>query len=1153
MRRIICILLTFFIAFNMMGQVQEKTSCKVNDPGTKNSSSFNRCASCLYKPKPFRPKERPDRQFYILDDDFTYISPCEAKAGIKVFFESCNGSPYENAIPAALEEYNNAHIATNFVIVSNENDADLVIRCFQGGCCGCGSAAFPDPNVMLIENPPNQQTFFPSGGSIGSQIFLDVNWTECICTSAQLNQCFFKHTVMHEIAHTLGFYHNDELGPDPAYVIGTPIGFDPGSIINSGSGENNIGNFCTASCQFNTNDIKALQTLYPISPLLNSTYVTVSCADNSFDLSTLQPFSMLPNRTMVWSTDSDPSDGVSPVISSIVTESGKYYAYFYYEIDNCFTEPTEVTVGFCCGDQVQTTISNNTTVTGNKFYRGNVIVENGATLYFDLANIQFVANSGILVKNGGKLQIKGSTIDVCNPSQSWAGIKVESGGFISAEQSFLKNVTNGVDAYVNGTLRIDKLEINGKGNSIGIGLKLNGNVNLESIYNLDIKDFNIGIQTYSSSKVHAFNHGSIYNTTFGILSTGATILVNDYDINFTKEGITLIAAPGSSIFDTDIVYSQQGIAITLSPFTRVEGGSVSNKSWTYGTEYLNEKPAISIVFSDYCTVMNNFPISSATNAISVWGSNNANVDNNSISTYFGNNGVLTGGPVNLQFGNRHKVTNNYIYADESEFGINSTWAGGSTIGNNTIYNYGFKKLFRTAAIKAEGNIDEQIIQNTILAYDRDGIFVHSTTGNSFLCNEVFSDGIAQEISDLSGHQFIKANTLLGHELDMKIKSEIGLQATVNASGNVVENNGNVFLGGNAEADFSVYLNSQFPYNPIYPDHSPANPNPSSDWFIPNNITAYADCNGVLIGDNQIYGNDPNRICTYWNYLKSIRNSKPELFFVKLVHLLKYSKMKSGFNLPNCIKNDVVFQSLCGVSKIVDVSVALAKISESPVNSSTIMALQEQYIGESSDAGKKAAIEQMSTEISSIQSMYEYDRNADSLRLDSLKTELNSINCSSIIINKWKEILKIYINFIRQGIVQGNDRSALESYSTDCADVYGEAIHLARAMANTYNRTYYDVYDGCIDTAVPRTNIQTRAVDVTVSPNPTNGRIVVAFSSAFTGTLTIYDCSGHKVKSLSLENRSSIDIDLADEHAGMYVIRATSQDGVSKECKVVLIK
>lgn len=812
----------------------------------------------------------------------------------------------------------------------------------------------------------------------------------------------------------------------------------------------------------------------------------------------------------------------------------------------------------CDADGPNLVITTNTTINGFREINGNIIIESGATLHIHLADIVFRADKGIMVKNGGRLILQGSIVDACNTSQSWAGIKIESGGFFDTDESFLKNVANGVEANANSTLQIYKLNITGKSNNSGIGLKLNGNVNTDFIYYLDIKDLNIGIQSISSSKVHEFNHGSIINTSFGIHSVSSPIIVNDYDINFTNDAITLTASAGSNIFDCDIIYKQQGIAITLSPSTNVQNCSVSNKDWVYGNiENPNERPAIGIVLSDNCSISNNFPISSASNAVSVWGSNGAIIDNNNISTNFNLNGQLVGGPVNLQFGNGHSVTSNTITADQSEFGINSSWAGNTTIMNNTVYNSGFQKNFRTAAIKATGNLGEIIHQNIVTGVQRTGILVQNTSGNDFFCNEINSTyDEAQDILYNSEQQFFKANTFDGGGYDLKIKSEIGTQATLhpNDPSIIIENNGNHFFGGNAEADQAVAANSQFPYNPVNVNHKPANPNPSSGWFTQNTVVPYANCDGLTIGDNFIFGNDPTQICTYWNYLKSIRNTKPELFFVKLVHLLKYAKTKSGFALPNCILFDPVFQSLCGITKIVDVSVALAKVSKSNINTSNLQALQDQYMNERSDAGKSAIKDQMSTEMILIKPQFDNERNADSLRLDSLKNELNTINCSSIIVNKWKEILKIYINFIKKGQVLNNDMTSLESYSTDCSDLYGEAIHLARAMANTYNRTYYDVNDDCLEASTPRITESESIpkIEVTVSPNPTSGLVNVDFSGEYTGIIKVVDLSGRTIHLINLEKANTSIIDLSQSQAGIYFVKLTSVGGKTDEYKILLI-
>ncbi len=248
-----------------------------------------------------------------------------------------------------------------------------------------------------------------------------------------------------------------------------------------------------------------------------------------------------------------------------------------------------------------------------------------------------------------------------------------------------------------------------------------------------------------------------------------------------------------------------------------------------------------------------------------------------------------------------------------------------------------------------------------------------------------------------------------------------------------------------------------------------------------------------------------------------------------------------------------FLNLCGVTKIVDVSIALAKISEHSINTNNINVLQAQYNNESSNESKTFIKNQINAEMVVILPLLENERNADSLRLDSLKTELNTINCTSVIVAKWKEILKIYINFIKQGKVPNADKSALESYAADCSDLNGEAIHLARAMANTYNRTYYDVHDGCLQEAQPRLTFSQKGIDVSVAPNPTTGKLSINYSEEFNGVINLYNVSGQKVLSQLVTNSNINNIDISDEQTGLYFMQFVSDNRVNMEYKIILIK
>src|SRR5690606_30994927 len=69
---------------------------------------------------------------------------------------------------------------------------------------------------------------------------------------------------------------------------------------------------------------------YFIIPELSAHTVSFTCEMESIDLDQFYIGETPDCAELVWSTDSDPSDGVSPLLSSIVNDAGVYFAYYYF-------------------------------------------------------------------------------------------------------------------------------------------------------------------------------------------------------------------------------------------------------------------------------------------------------------------------------------------------------------------------------------------------------------------------------------------------------------------------------------------------------------------------------------------------------------------------------------------------------------------------------------------------------------------------------------------------------------------------------------------------------------------------------------------------------------------------------------------------------
>jgi len=122
------------------------------------------------------------------------------------------------------------------------------------------------------------------------------------------------------------------------------------------------------------------------------------------------------------------------------------------------------------------------------------------------------------------------------------------------------------------------------------------------------------------------------------------------------------------------------------------------------------------------------------------------------------------------------------------------------------------------------------------------------------------------------------------------------------------------------------------------------------------------------------------------------------------------------------------------------------------------------------------------------------------------------------------------------------------------ETYGDAIYLARMMANTFDDINYEQYDNCISApALP----QIRAVrdimaDIDILPNPSSGLVQVTFSEPFDGFCRVLDMTGKVMLTKSFASSVKLQLDLSD-FGGINFIQISSKSGISKTFKVVVLK
>lgn len=146
------------------------------------------------------------------------------------------------------------------------------------------------------------------------------------------------------------------------------------------------------------------------------------------------------NYQLIWSTDNNPLDCITPVLTGIVSDFGTYYAYYYDPELECFSKASiPVVVQPQCQNVNELIITTNTTLSNSNSY-SSIIVKNNSTLVIP-QNVRINLQNEITVEQGSKIIVDGGILSNCEYCPKWKGIKAWGNPFFG--QSHAVELKNG--------------------------------------------------------------------------------------------------------------------------------------------------------------------------------------------------------------------------------------------------------------------------------------------------------------------------------------------------------------------------------------------------------------------------------------------------------------------------------------------------------------------------------------------------------------------------------------------------------------------------------------------------------------------------------------------------------------------------------------
>lgn len=551
---------------------------------------------------------------------------------------------------------------------------------------------------------------------------------------------------------------------------------------------------------------------------------------------------------------------------------------------------------------------------------GSLFIENNATVTVT-GKMEFGPDKSIIVEDGGKLIIDGGWLTNCyDATEFWKGIEVKDGGMLEISgNTKITDAHIGVNGYPGADIDIYNCEIS----NVDVGIKVKDAENLSCFESL-IQQCTIGI--YCINTTYPFLSEITYkDAQFGVmLDKSHQCHINYSTFNNIENSIVLIKSDLCEIYDNEeIHFKNTGIFLWQSDYTKIFENKI-------GDDIIPGKTGINILWSDDVEISNNQQIMASNSGISGYFASRAKIIENNITVVqdviynnelpYADQGYGSG--IHISYGNECEISHNPINSTPwvMATGIESINGKNNKIGWNTIELEESQMLYRRGAIRSYGSTADTILWNELYCDPSlSGIIANNSTGNVFKCNEIYNADYGLGLLYNSAGQTIKGNFFNNSRIDLGIRSETGRQI----------HEGNDFVGGSVRAeglDEQELNNSRFIVNSEYPYHMPFDPIPEEGWFFDEEGDDFS-CYGQIVTDLPEFYMDTMALCKYYNRLKELKDSLPNVFFVNLFHILKYEQTNKSFRLPDCIRKDSLITHLCGLTELVEVDRKLTTLGE----------------------------------------------------------------------------------------------------------------------------------------------------------------------------------------------------------------------------------